>query len=133
VIQSSGIVCNTPRRIFPGYFALARQYTLCDQFFSELAGPSTPSHLMLTTADSPVINNPPFSSTPKNFKSYKFLCANYLAHKEDRGSLSSGLPDDQVLSRGFNDVHRQGLKVVNREYALHLRQQANEQAEVAAG
>jgi hypothetical protein len=43
------------------------------------------------------------------------------------------LPDDQVLSRRFNDVHGQGLKAVDREYALHLRQQANEQAEVAAG
>jgi hypothetical protein len=43
------------------------------------------------------------------------------------------LPDDQVLSRRFNDIYRQGLKAVDREYALYLRQQANEQAEVAAG
>ena len=55
----------------PDYFALARQYTLCDHFFSEVAGPSTPSHLMLITADSPVINNPPFSSTPKNLYDLK--------------------------------------------------------------
>jgi phospholipase C len=51
----------------PTYFALARQYTLCDHFFSEVGGPSTPSHLMLITADSPLINNPtPFSPTPTN-------------------------------------------------------------------
>jgi hypothetical protein len=56
--------------------------------------------------------------------------ADYLAHKEGSGSLSSGLPEDQVRSRRFNDV--QGLKAVDRECALHLRQQANEQAEVAA-
>jgi hypothetical protein len=49
------------------------------------------------------------------------------------GSLSSGLTDDQVLSRRFNDVHRQGLKTIDREYALHFRQQANEQPEVVAG
>ena len=55
----------------PDYFALARQYTLCDHFFSEVAGPSTPSHLMLITADSPVINNPPFSATPKNLYDLK--------------------------------------------------------------
>src|SRR5260370_2178196 len=55
----------------PDYFALARQYTLCDHSFSEVAGPSTPSHLMLITADSPVINNPPFSSTPKNLYDLK--------------------------------------------------------------
>jgi phospholipase C len=42
----------------PPYFALARQYTLCDRYFSEVTGPSTPNHLMLIAADSPVINNP---------------------------------------------------------------------------
>ncbi len=42
----------------PTYFALARQFTLCDHYFSEVAGPSTPNHLMLIAADSPVINNP---------------------------------------------------------------------------
>ena len=42
----------------PGYFALARQYTLCDHYFSEVAGPSTPNHLMLICADAPIINNP---------------------------------------------------------------------------
>ena len=55
----------------PDYFSLARQYTLCDHFFSEVAGPSTPSHLMLITGDSPVINNPPFSTTPKTLYDLK--------------------------------------------------------------
>jgi phospholipase C len=41
-----------------GYFDLARRYTLCDNYFSEVAGPSTPNHLTLICADSPVINNP---------------------------------------------------------------------------
>ena len=40
------------------YFDLARRYTLCDNYFSEVAGPSTPNHLMLICADAPVINNP---------------------------------------------------------------------------
>jgi len=57
----------------PTYFALAQQYTLCDHFFSEVAGPSTPSHLMLITADSPVINNPPFSNSPTNLYDLKSL------------------------------------------------------------
>src|SRR5262245_50363199 len=35
------------------YFALAEQYTLCDHYFSEVAGPSTPNHLMLIAANSP--------------------------------------------------------------------------------
>ncbi len=42
----------------PGYFQLARAFTLCDNFFSEVAGPSTPSHLMLIAAAAPIINNP---------------------------------------------------------------------------
>jgi phospholipase C len=42
----------------PQYFDLARQFTLCDNYFSEVAGPSTPNHLMLVAAASPCINNP---------------------------------------------------------------------------
>lgn len=43
----------------PAYFAYARQFTLCDHYFTDVAGPSTPNHLMLVAADSPVIDNPP--------------------------------------------------------------------------
>ena len=43
----------------PAYFAYARQFTLCDQYFTDVAGPSTPNHLMLIAAASPVIDNPP--------------------------------------------------------------------------
>jgi len=42
----------------PGYWDLARRFTLCDNYFSEVAGPSTPNHLMLICADAPIINNP---------------------------------------------------------------------------
>ena len=41
----------------PGYFNLARRFTVCDRYFSEVAGPSTPNHLMLICADAPIINN----------------------------------------------------------------------------
>ncbi len=43
----------------PQYFAWARRFTLCDNYFTDVAGPSTPNHLMLVAADSPIINNPP--------------------------------------------------------------------------
>ncbi len=43
----------------PAYFAYARQFTLCDNYFTDVAGPSTPNHLMLIAADSPIIVNPP--------------------------------------------------------------------------
>src|SRR5215475_779117 len=42
----------------PSYFAYARQFSLCDNYFTDVAGPSTPNHLMLLTADSPIIDNP---------------------------------------------------------------------------
>jgi phospholipase C len=42
----------------PNYFALAKQFTLCDNYYTDVAGPSTPNHLMVIAADSPVINNP---------------------------------------------------------------------------
>ncbi len=44
----------------PAYFAYARQFTLCENYFSDVAGPSTPNHLMLVAADSPIIGNPPY-------------------------------------------------------------------------
>ena len=42
----------------PGYFDLAAKFALCDNYFSEVAGPSTPNHLMLICGDAPIINNP---------------------------------------------------------------------------
>jgi phospholipase C len=54
----------------PAYFALARQYTICDHYFSEVAGPSTPNHLMLICADAPIINNPHNHYRPSPQDSY---------------------------------------------------------------
>jgi phospholipase C len=51
----------------PDYFAYARQYTLCDNYFTDVAGPSTPNHLMLVAAASPIINNPS-SHDPANLR-----------------------------------------------------------------
>jgi phospholipase C len=42
----------------PAYWDYARRYTLCDHYFTDVAGPSTPNHLMLITGDSPIIDNP---------------------------------------------------------------------------
>jgi phospholipase C len=42
----------------PAYWSYAQQFALCDNYFTEVAGPSTPNHLMLIAADSPIINNP---------------------------------------------------------------------------
>lgn len=47
----------------PAYFAYARQFTLADNYFTDVASDSTPNHLMLIAADSPVINNIPSGSS----------------------------------------------------------------------
>src|SRR5260370_28997623 len=41
----------------PDYFSFARQFTLCDNYFTEVASQSEPNHLMLIAAASPVIDN----------------------------------------------------------------------------
>jgi phospholipase C len=44
----------------PNYWEYARRYTLCDRFFSSLAGPSEPNHLYTVAAKSGgMVNNPP--------------------------------------------------------------------------
>src|SRR5207244_7009191 len=42
----------------PAYFAYARKFTLCDQYFTDVAGPSTPNHLMLVAGSCPFLDNP---------------------------------------------------------------------------
>jgi phospholipase C len=68
----------------PAYFAYARKFTLCDQYFTDVAGPSTPNHLMVLAADSPFIDNPRpgdparvASSLPLSLESHNLTWANY--------------------------------------------------------
>ncbi len=41
----------------PNYWKLARAFTLCDKFFTEVRGPSDPNYFMLTAAQSPIIES----------------------------------------------------------------------------
>ncbi|MBO0888037.1 hypothetical protein J2P12_02955 [Candidatus Bathyarchaeota archaeon] len=66
----------------PAYFSYARQFTLCDHFFTDVAGPSTPNHLMLVAADSPIIDNPRQGDQPMLSKS--------LPASLDRSGISWG-------------------------------------------
>jgi len=47
-----------PQKDIPHYWGYARQFTLCDNYFTDVAGPSTPNHLMLIMGDSPLLDNP---------------------------------------------------------------------------
>jgi phospholipase C len=46
------------------YWTYAKNFTLCDNFFTDVASDSTPNHLMLIAAASPIINNPSSGTTP---------------------------------------------------------------------
>ena len=54
----------------PDYFSYAKNYAVCDRYFSEVAGPSTPNHLMLICADAPIINNPQHQYNPRPGQGY---------------------------------------------------------------
>jgi phospholipase C len=41
----------------PAYWAFAQQYTLCDNYFTEIASQSEPNHLVLITGGTPLIDN----------------------------------------------------------------------------
>ncbi|HXA35763.1 MAG TPA: alkaline phosphatase family protein [Steroidobacteraceae bacterium] len=47
----------------PSYWALAQQYCLCDNYFTDVASQSEPNHLFLIAADSPLIDNSSASRT----------------------------------------------------------------------
>ena len=49
----------------PAYWALAQQYTLCDNYFTDVASQSEPNHLFLIAANAPIIDN---SSHGRNYQ-----------------------------------------------------------------
>jgi len=48
----------------PAYWSYARQFTLCDHYFTDVASNSYPNHLFAIAATAPIINNPPPSAAP---------------------------------------------------------------------
>jgi len=79
----------------PAYWSYAQQFTLCDNYLTDVAGPSTPNHLMLIAADSPIIDNPPryrlpagqalydIPSLPANLDTAKLTWGNYGGYAFD--------------------------------------------------
>jgi len=51
--------CSYTEAAASTYWQLARDFTLCDQFFSEVRGPSQPNYLMMVAAQSPIVDSPP--------------------------------------------------------------------------
>ena len=114
----------------PAYFAYARQFALCDNYFTDVAGPSTPNHLMLISADSPVIVNPPWyrlpvgqplfklPTLPQRLESKKLTWANYGGYAFDYFQGLHGRPkfaSDQFVE----DAASGKLTAVSWVYAPH--------------
>jgi phospholipase C len=56
--------CSYTEATAPIYWQLAREFVLCDRFFSEVRGPSHPNYLMLIAGQSPIVNTPPTDMCP---------------------------------------------------------------------
>jgi hypothetical protein len=50
--------CSYSEEMAPNYWQMARQFTLCDRFFSDVRGPSHPNYFMLMAAQTPIVNTP---------------------------------------------------------------------------
>jgi phospholipase C len=85
----------------PQYFSYAREFTLCDAYFTAVAGPSTPNHLMLITADSPVINNPhTYRGQPQQTYNLPSLPDQLEAAGLSWGAYTTGYPFDLIANLG---------------------------------
>jgi phospholipase C len=89
----------------PGYWDLASKFTLCDHFFSEVAGPSTPSHMMLVCADAPIIANPYNMYRPSATERFKLPC---LPERLIENKLTWASYESYVFA------YIKGLKVINK-------------------
>ena len=108
----------------PAYFAYARQFTLCDSYFTDVAGPSTPNHLMLLTANSPVIDNPSgnpvydLPSLPANLDAAGLAWGNYGGYAFELIKALAGHP--QLSSARFaTDAAVGKLPAVSWVYGPH--------------
>jgi phospholipase C len=55
--QGGGVQEQYKQNDIPAYWAYAQQYTLCDNYFTDVASQSEPNHLHLIAATSPIIDN----------------------------------------------------------------------------
>jgi phospholipase C len=56
--------CSYTEAQEPNYWKIARAFTLCDNFFSDVRGPSHPNYLMMMAAQSPILNTPRIDLCP---------------------------------------------------------------------
>jgi phospholipase C len=57
-VTTAAANCSYTEEDVPNYWKIAREFALCDRYFSEVRGPSHPNYLMLMAAQSPIVNAP---------------------------------------------------------------------------
>ena len=128
--QSTAVREQFVAQDLPAYFAYAREFTLCDNYFTDVAGPSTPNHLMLIAAASPIIVNPSryrlpvgaplfkLPSLPMSLEKAKLTWGNYGGYAFDFIQELHGRP--QLKSEQFQtDAGAGKLPAVSWVYAPH--------------
>jgi len=101
----------------PGYFDLARRFTLCDNYFSEVAGPSTNKHLKLISADAPVINNPHHQYRPTPADRYQLPS---LPAALEKAGMSWGNYGGYAFAY-INGLHTHNNNHTRDQFAAHAR------------
>ena len=130
----------------PRYWSYASQFTLCDNYFTDVAGPSTPNHLMLIMADSPLVDNPSRSyrtspgpplydkpSLPAQLDKAGLMWGNYNGYAFEFIKYTAG---KKMTSQKFaTDVAAGKLPAVSWLYADHALSEhpADKPADLAAG
>lgn len=112
----------------PQYWAYAQQFALCDNFYSDVASDSTPNHLMLIAADSPVINNPSSGSTPAynipsvpaNLEAAGLTWKNYGGYVFSYVAALKSSPNNVHSAQFATDAAAGNLPAVSWVYAPHL-------------
>jgi phospholipase C len=114
------------------YWAYAQQFTLCDNYFTDVTSQSEPNHLFLIAADSPVIDNssrsrvyqpmPPFTipSLPATLEAAGYTWRNYANSGEsyfDHIAALMGNPWNQPAGQFDADVTAGFLPAVAWLYA----------------
>jgi len=113
----------------PAYFAYARQYTLCDNYFTAVASQSEPNHLALIAATSPVIDNsnlhrtyqppPPFDlpSLPASLEAKGLTWRNYGGFYHQHITALVGSPHNVPTNHFDKDIDAHTLPSVSWLYA----------------
>lgn len=57
-VTSEEARCSYREADIPNYWKIARAFTLCDRYFSDVRGPSHPNYLLMTAGQSPIIDTP---------------------------------------------------------------------------